>query len=77
MHDVLLDPALGGLLYPLLAVWPLGRVFRRVGLSPWWAFLVFVPVAGLLLVILVLGLSRWPALPRAPRPPRKARRVAS
>jgi len=76
VHNVMLDPALGGLLFNLLALWPLARVFRRVGLSPWWAALVLVPVAGPLLVIVVLGLSRWPLLPRLPRPPKKVRRVA-
>ena len=74
-ETLVIDPGLGMLLFDLLALWPLIRIFRRTGLSPWLALLVFVPVIGLLLVILVLGLGRWPLLPRLPRPPRKTRRV--
>jgi len=77
VHDILLDPGLGALLFNLLAAWPLSRIFVRVGLAPGWAALVFVPVFGMLLVIAVLGLRRWPLLPRLPRPPRKARRTAA
>ncbi len=76
MQNVLLDPGLGALLFAVLAVWPLSRIFVRAGLAPGWAALVFVPVVGMLLTIAVLGLKRWPLLPRVPKPPRKARRAA-
>ena len=75
LQNVLLDPGLGALVFDLLAVWPLSRLFVRVGLAPGWALLVFVPMVGMLLVIAVLGLKRWPLLPRVPKPPRKARRM--
>ncbi len=53
------------LLFGILVVWPLWRVFARAGLPPWLALLVFVPVAGLVLVLAALALRPWP---RAPRP---------
>ncbi len=70
-----IGPGLGMLLFDVLALWPLIRIFRRVGRSPYLALLVFVPVIGLVLVILALGFGRWPRLPPLPKPQRKARRV--
>lgn len=77
MDSVLVEFARSGLLFDCLAVWPLTHICRRVGMSPWWAALVFVPMAGLMLAVAVLALGRWPLLPRLPKPPRKARRVAA
>ena len=63
------------LTYNLLVVWPIGRILWRAGLSPYLAVLVFIPLAGLLVVLAILGHSRWPLLPpRRPPPPRKARK---
>lgn len=59
MIEVLLLPYLK---YALLVVWPLGRILRRAGFSPWLAGLVFVPLIGFLLVLMVLGHRPWPRL---------------
>ncbi|PWC55114.1 hypothetical protein [Azospirillum sp. TSO22-1] len=70
------DPGLVLFVFNVLAVWPLARICRRAGFAPWWAFLVFVPVVGLLLVWGMLTVRRWPVLPpKAPRV-RKPRRTA-
>ena len=70
-----IDPGRGALLFDLAALWPLMRIFRRTGLAPAFALLVFVPVIGLLVVVAVLALARWPLIPRMARAPKKARRV--
>ena len=70
-----IDAGRGALLFDAAALWPLIRIFRRTGLSPYLASLVFVPVAGLLLMVTVLALARWPLIPPLPKPLRKARRV--
>ena len=75
--DIVSDPGFGVLVFNVLAVWPLWRVFRRVGLPPTQALLVFVPVLGLVLVIVILAIRAWPLVPRLPKPPRKARRIVS
>ena len=38
------------------------RILSRVGQAPWPAFIVFVPVAGQMFLIIWLAFSRWPAL---------------
>ncbi|NKB19920.1 MAG: hypothetical protein GKS01_05175 [Alphaproteobacteria bacterium] len=47
----------------LIMLWPLCRIFTRIGKSPIWAFMVFIPILGWLGIYLVLVLSRWPSLP--------------
>ncbi len=39
---------------------PAAFIYRKVGLNPWWAALVFLPVFGLLLICLQLALQTWP-----------------
>ncbi|MCW2238279.1 DUF805 domain-containing protein [Azospirillum canadense] len=72
------DPGLVLFLLCAAAIWPLMRVCRRAGFSPWWALLIFVPVVGQILVLGFLTVRRWPARlavdPPAPR--RKERRTA-
>ncbi|WP_255448608.1 hypothetical protein [Telmatospirillum sp. J64-1] len=46
----------------LLLVFPLWRIFRRAGLQPIFSLLVFIPGIGFIAVLLMLALSRWPAL---------------
>jgi hypothetical protein len=76
VQGYVVDPGLVLLAFNVLAVWPLARICRRAGFAPWWAFLIFVPLIGVLLVTGMLTFRRWPSLP--PRPPkaRKARRTA-
>ncbi|PTU64916.1 hypothetical protein DB032_08285 [Chromobacterium sp. Panama] len=45
----------------LMAIYPLWRIFRRVGLPPYYALAVFIPAVGMLLVMLMLANSAWPA----------------
>jgi hypothetical protein len=42
-----------------LIVYPTGRILRRLGFSPLWSFLVFVPVLNLL-GLWILALTDWP-----------------
>jgi len=70
------DPGLVLFVFNVLAVWPLARICRRAGFAPGWAFLVFVPVVGLLLVWGMLTFRRWPVLPPRASRVRKQRRTA-
>ena len=72
------DPGLVLFLFNAVAVWPLMRIFRRAGFAPWWALLIFLPVVGLVLVLGILTVRRWPARLAVdpPAPQRKARRTA-
>ncbi|MDB5396796.1 MAG: hypothetical protein JWM91_4302 [Rhodospirillales bacterium] len=60
-----------------LAAWPLIRIFRRAGLSPWPVVLVLIPIFGIAIVGSMLAFKRWPLVaPRvAPKPVRKTRAV--
>jgi len=68
-----MHPILPTLFMCLLLLWPVGRIYRRVGLSPYWALLVFfsipVPFLGLMLVCLPLAVKPWPNFPKAPPAP--------
>lgn len=35
-------------------------IYKKAGLSPWWAALVFVPIFGLLIIFLQLAFQSWP-----------------
>lgn len=39
--------------------YPIGKILARIGFSPFWAVLTFVPVANLV-AIWILALSPWP-----------------
>jgi hypothetical protein len=43
----------------LLFAIPAGTILKRIGLSPWWALLCFVPVVALL-ALWMLAFIRWP-----------------
>ncbi len=49
------------LIAAVVLVVPLWRIFGRAGLNPALAVVVFLPVVGLLLVLLLLALMRWPS----------------
>ncbi|MDR3518844.1 MAG: hypothetical protein P4M00_23850 [Azospirillaceae bacterium] len=70
------DPLVGILLFSLLAVWPFWRILQRAGLRPWYALLVLIPGLGQILVLMVLGHSRWPTLPPLPPKPQPRRPAA-
>lgn len=75
MQELLQNPAVTMTLFNALIAWPLWRIYRRAGLTPWWSLVVFVPMVGVALALGILGHKRWPVLPErtAPLPP-KARR---
>lgn len=50
---------------------PLWRVHQRAGLSPVLSLLVAIPLAGPLVVLLLLAFTEWPALDLS-RPGRKS-----
>ncbi|NHR04943.1 hypothetical protein HA052_07000 [Chromobacterium haemolyticum] len=45
----------------LVTAYPLWRIFKRVGLPPYYALLVLVPVLGMLAALWILARSKWPA----------------
>jgi len=51
-----LQSAIVGMMIAIPAV----LIYKKAGLNPWWAGLVFVPVFGLLLVFMQLALQDWP-----------------
>jgi len=57
------------LVVSLASLHPLWRIFRRAGLPPWPALLVFVPVFGWAVVGSFLAFQHWPNVP--PRQTRK------
>jgi len=61
--------------YQIVIVWPLWRIYRRAGLNPWLSLLVLLPLAGSLLVLVPLGIVKWPNLPLPAPKPRKKRMV--
>ncbi|MFD1624958.1 hypothetical protein [Azospirillum griseum] len=73
LQDLVNSPLYGLLLFNLAIVWPLWRILRRAGLSPWWALLALVPF-GQVPVIGVLAHSRWPVLPVREKRAAKTRR---
>lgn len=75
-HVILFDPLLLTPLTCLLALYPFMRLYQRVGLSRWWALLVFlsllVPFAGFAAALLPLAVKAWP---RFPAPSKKEKPV--
>jgi hypothetical protein len=69
-----MHPLLQILLTHLLLIWPVIRLYQRVGLSGWWALLLFasilVPLLGVTLVAAHLALKKWPKFPDPPKPPK-------
>jgi len=39
---------------------PSWRILRRVGLSPWWSLLSFVPMFGTIAILWLIAYRRWP-----------------
>ncbi len=73
LQDIVNGPFFGLLLFNVAIAWPLSRILRRAGLSPWWALLSLIPF-GQVPVIGVLAHSRWPVLPVREKRVAKARR---
>ena len=62
MSPFVLIAVLGGyVLFCILMIVPLWRVYGRTGLTPALSLLFAVPVAGPLVVLLLLAFNDWPA----------------
>jgi hypothetical protein len=48
------------LVYLVIVLWPVARICRRTGHSPWLAILGIIPVANVILLWFI-ALSRWSA----------------
>jgi hypothetical protein len=46
-------------IFAALVLYPIGRILRRIGFSPVWSVLAFVPIVNLI-GLWVLALSNWP-----------------
>jgi hypothetical protein len=73
MNDAIINhPFLPTFFSCVLMLWPLMRLYVRVGLSRWWAMLIFtsllIPISGMMLVFLPLAIKPWPKFPKAPEP---------
>jgi len=53
-------PFAGYYLFALLALIPVTRIFERAGFRPYWALLLAIPDAGLVLCAALLALRKWP-----------------
>jgi hypothetical protein len=42
-----------------ILIFPVARILSRIGFSPWWAFLAFVPFVNLI-ALWALALAEWP-----------------
>ena len=67
IQAILATPWGNGLAVGLLTVWPVLRILRRAGQPPALAALVFLPLVGILALLVMLALRRWPD-PRSPVP---------
>lgn len=56
------EPLIGAMIFGLLVIWPVRRIFQRTGLNPNLSFVVLIPYLGLLLAAMILFHSRWPVL---------------
>jgi hypothetical protein len=54
-----------GVLSAAIVIVPLWVAMKKAGLNPRWALLGAIPIVGLAIALLVLGLSKWPLVPEA------------
>ena len=54
----------------LVIIYPIGRILRRLGFSPFWSVLVFIPLANLL-SLWILAFSEWPSARDSASPERR------
>jgi len=62
LQSIVINAAIG-----LVILYPMGRIFRRTGMYPALALLVFIPMVGPLIAGVILAFSRWPREPRDKR----------
>lgn len=59
IQDLLHNPLAFYYLSAALMLVPVARIFMRAGFRPYWAGLLAVPEAGLILCLIVLALRPW------------------
>ena len=57
MFPEILQSAIVGMMVAI----PVAVIYKKTGLHPAWAALVFLPIFGLLLVFMQLALQAWPS----------------
>ena len=57
-----MERAIAGLVFLVLVIVPLWRIFGRAGFNPALSLLVVFPMLGILAVTAVLGFAEWPSL---------------
>jgi hypothetical protein len=57
----------GFVVFVVVALIPLWKIFGKTGMSPWLSLLVLIPGLGGLICVLILAFARWPALGGAGR----------
>ena len=62
LESLIASPDAIAYLFQVLALWPFWRAFSRAGLRPYLAFVVLIPLVGLVAALGVLAVSRWPAV---------------
>jgi len=48
--------------FVILLIYPLWRIFGRTGMSPLLSLFLLIPGIGALICVLILALGRWPAI---------------
>lgn len=57
----------GFVVFIVIALIPLWKIFGKTGMSPWFSLFVLIPGLGGLICVLILAFARWPVLERAGR----------
>lgn len=52
------------LIYGLVLIFPVWRIYERAGLNPAYVLFLFVPYVGWFVVLAILGLMDWPSARR-------------
>jgi hypothetical protein len=50
-------------IFSIIIVWPIWRIFQKTGQLPALSLLVLIPVVGPAVVALIFGRGRWPNAP--------------
>ena len=62
LQSIILNLVIGAVI-----LYPMWRIFRRSGMYPALALVVFVPMVGPLIAAVILAFARWPREPRDKR----------
>ncbi len=45
--------------FALVIIFPLWKIYEKVGINPFLSLLVFVPFVGISIVLIILAFSKW------------------